>query len=152
MPSHHKGPPREILALTTYIKLVRATDSVTTRIFRRGTCGALTPSQFAVIEALYHLGPLRQRDIGSKLLKSGGNITLIIDNLEKQGLVRRERSAQDRRNVMVSLSPLGRKLIGRIFPAHVAAIVDELGVLTPDEQRALGALCKKLGKRDKPAE
>lgn len=50
-----------------------------------------------MLEALYHKGPLCKRDIAAKILKSTGNITLLIDNLEKNGLVRRERDNEDRR-------------------------------------------------------
>jgi len=147
MPSHYQGNAQEVLALDTYIKLMRAAESVAARLFQCGTFGDLTPSQFAVLEALYHLGPLCQSEIGSKLLKSGGNITLVVDNLEKQALVRRERTADDRRMVMVSLTPAGRERIGQLLPEHVAAIVQELSALAPDEQRALGELSRKLGKR-----
>jgi MarR family 2-MHQ and catechol resistance regulon transcriptional repressor len=147
MPSHYRGTSQEVLALDTYIKLMRAAESVAARLFQRGTFGDLTPSQFAVLEALYHLGPLCQSEIGSKLLKSGGNITLVVDNLEKQALVRRERTADDRRMVMVSLTPAGRERIGQLLPEHVAAIVQEMSALAPDEQRGLGELCRTLGKR-----
>jgi MarR family 2-MHQ and catechol resistance regulon transcriptional repressor len=83
------------------------------------------------------------------LLKSGGNITLVIDNLEKQGLVQRERDPEDRRMIIVSLTPAGCELISKIFPAHVAAVVKELSYLTPEEQKTLGYLCRKLGKQEK---
>ena len=148
MPTHYKGSQKEVLALNTLIKLTRATDSVMARMFRRGTLGDITPTQFGVLEALLHLGPLCQGEISNKLLRSGGNITLVIDNLEKHGLVRRERDADDRRLVRVSLTKEGEALIGRIFPEHVKVIAEEMNTLTADEQKQLGALCKKLGKRE----
>jgi MarR family transcriptional regulator, 2-MHQ and catechol-resistance regulon repressor len=149
MPSHYCGSAEEVLALDTFIKLTRASDSIGARLLQENTFGDLTPSQFAVLEALYHLGPLCQSDIGAKLLKSGGNITLVIDNLEKQGLVSRQRERDDRRFVTVSLTESGRERIAGILPGHVVAIVNELSVLTPEEQRSLGRLCRKLGKKDK---
>lgn len=145
MPTHYEGTPSEKLALDTYIKLVRAADSVMARLARRGTMG-VTPSQFAVLEALYHLGPLPQNEVGAKLLKSDSNMTLVLDNLEKQQLVHRERSKADRRVVVVSLSDEGRRRIAGLLPDHVAAILDEMSCLTPDEQRLLGDLCRKLGR------
>jgi MarR family 2-MHQ and catechol resistance regulon transcriptional repressor len=149
MPTHYKGTAQEVLALNTFIKLTRAADSLGTRLFRRGTRGDLTTSQFGVLESLYHLGPMSQSEIGTKLLKSSGNITLVIDNLEKRGLVRRERDTDDRRVVTVSLTQAGRELIRRIFPGHVASIVEEMSVLTPEEQETLGRLCRKLGKQER---
>jgi MarR family 2-MHQ and catechol resistance regulon transcriptional repressor len=145
MPAHIAGTASETLALKTYIKLMRAGDSVGARIKGRRTLGALTISQFAVLEALYHLGPLRQNEVGAKTLRSPRNLTLVIDNLEKAGLVTRTRAAADRRAIVVALTPKGRRRIAAILPAHLAAIVEQMSVLTPEEQRQLGALCKKLG-------
>jgi MarR family 2-MHQ and catechol resistance regulon transcriptional repressor len=149
MPTHHKGTPREVRALDTFIKLTRATDSLVARLSQGEAFSDLTPSQFGVLESLYHLGPMRQGEISAKLLKSGGNITLVVDNLEKRGLVRRERDAKDRRVVIVSLTEAGRQLIRRIFPGHVADIVGEMSILTAEEQETLGRLCRKLGKQER---
>lgn len=146
MPTHYQGTPRDVLALDTFIKLTRATDSLLSRLAHRNTHPGLSASQFGVLEALYHLGPLCQSVLGEKLLKTGGNITMVIDNLEKSGLVRRERSTEDRRFITVSLTEAGRELIERIFPGHVQAISEEMSVLTAEEQRELGELCRKLGK------
>ena len=92
MATKYKGTPAEELALNTYIKLTRATSTFETRLAHRDTIDALTHTQFGVLEALYHLGPMCQNEIGAKLLKSGVNITLVIDNLEKRILVRRQRN------------------------------------------------------------
>jgi MarR family 2-MHQ and catechol resistance regulon transcriptional repressor len=149
MPTHYEGTTQEILALDTLIKLSRAADSVGSRLANGGTMGDLTPSQFGVLESLYHLGPLRQGEISAKLLKSGGNITRVVDNLEKRGLVKRERSECDRRVITVSLAPAGEQLIEHIFPGHVAAIVGEMRILTQQEQETLGRLCRILGKQQR---
>jgi MarR family 2-MHQ and catechol resistance regulon transcriptional repressor len=148
MPTHHKGTAKEVLALDTFIKLTRATETLGARLQHSGTLGELTGSQFGVLESLYHLGPMCAGELSTKLLKSGGNITLVIDNLEKQGLVRRERDVHDRRMIIISLTPAGHELISRIFPKHLAAIVAEMNCLTPEEQKTLGSLCRKLGKRE----
>jgi MarR family 2-MHQ and catechol resistance regulon transcriptional repressor len=132
-------------ALNTYTKLMRAAESVTVRTSRHMTAAGLTISQFGVLEALLHKGPLCQRDIATKILKSTGNITMVIDNLEKRGLVRRERDNQDRRYLTVHLSATGRVLVSRVFAGVESSIVTELAVLSGDEQGQLGALCKKLG-------
>ncbi len=90
MPTHYSGTPKEVLALDTYIKLTRVVNGLVGRVSSNVALGGLTISQFGVLEALLHLGPLSQTMIGGKLLKSGGNITLVIDNLEKDGFVRRQ--------------------------------------------------------------
>ena len=145
MKRRYRGNQKEIRALRTYVKLMRAAESVTARTHRHLSSTGLTISQFAVLEALYQLGSLSQREIGQKILRSSGNITMVIDNLEKNGLVRRERSETDRRFFIVHLTDTGYHLINKIFPPHAAVIAEDLGVLTAAEQDTLGRLCKKLG-------
>ena len=152
MPTHYTGTPEEIRALNAFIKLTRSTEALTARLNQCGTLEELTVSQFGVLETLYHLGPMCQSEIGGKLLRSGGNITLVIDNLEKQGLVRRDRDLEDRRMVIVSLTPAGEQRIAQIFPRHLAMIVQEMNTLTAEELDTLGTLCKKLGKGRRQAE
>ena len=146
MPTHYQGPPETVRALDTFIKLTRATESIMARLSRKGTIAPLSHSQFAVLEALYHLGPLTQGQVSAKLLKSTGNITLVVDNLEKGGWVQRTRENEDRRQVTIHLTEAGQTLIERIFPAHASAICEEINALTAEEQAILSALCIKLGK------
>lgn len=145
MGTRYRGRPAEIQALNAYIKLMRASNSVQGRLDRRLVSLGLTESQLGVLEALHHLGPLGQGAVGRKLFVSGSNVTTVVDNLERRGLVRRQRDARDRRNVVLHLTPRGRRLIAGLFPGHVTAIVREFSVLTAAEQATLGRLCKKLG-------
>lgn len=136
-------------ALNTYTKLMRAAESVTGRTGRIMAASDLTVSQFGILEALFHKGPLCQRDIATKILKSTGNITMVIDNLERRGLVRRERSIDDRRYITIHLSNEGQRLIAEVFPRVLAAIVEEMGILEKTEQDELGRLCRVLGLRER---
>ncbi|UFS72518.1 MarR family transcriptional regulator [Geomonas sp. RF6] len=136
-------------ALDAYTKLMRAAESVTSRTARHMAAADLTVSQFGVLEALYHKGPLCQRDIASKILKSSGNITVVIDNLEKRGLVRRERGAEDRRYITIYLTDGGDALITGLFPRIMEAIVAEMGILNANEQEELARLCRSIGLRDR---
>lgn len=145
MPTHFIGSRAEVRTLDTFIKLTRCTNSLLARLAERNTIDDLTYSQFAVLEALYHLGPLTQGEVSQKVLKSGSNMTMVIDHLERDGLVRRERDAQDRRVIRVHLTEAGSRKLEAIMPRHVAALVEEFGVLSASEQATLGALCKKLG-------
>lgn len=141
----YRGSRAEVNALNTFIKLMRATDSLLSRLSPVLASTRLTPGQFGALEVLFHRGPLCQRELGRKLLRSGGNITMVVDNLERRGLVRRERG-EDRRFITLHLTKEGRQLIQRIFPKHVDALVQEMQILTEAEQKELGRLCKKLGK------
>ena len=132
--------------LDTFIKLTRCTNSVLARLAERNTVGERTPSQFAVLEALYHLGHMTQGTVSNKVLKSVSNITTVIDHLERDGLVRRERDEKDRRVIHVHLTEAGKRKIEAVLPGHVAVLVEEFSVLTAEEQETLGELCKKLGR------
>ena len=143
--SRYKGTKNEVRALGAFVKLVRAADSVTARIHRYLRDESLSVSQFGVLEALFHIGPLSQSDVAKKILKSTGNITMVIANLEKRGLVRRERQKDDRRYYRIHLTDAGKKTIESIFPRHAAKIIDEMKVLSHQEQETLGNLCRKLG-------
>lgn len=142
--ARYHGDSKEILALSTFVKLVRATETVSGRVHSHLQEIDLTVSQFGVLETLYHLGPMCQRDIARKVLKSSGNITTVIGNLEKRGLVFRKRDENDRRYFNVMLTDEGAQILARFFPNHAGRITDLMNTLTMSEQQELGRLCKKL--------
>ena len=146
MPTHYAGTRAEMRTLDTFIKLSRCHGSVMARLAACNTIGDLTFSQFAVLEALYYLGHMTQGEISSKILKSTSNLTTVIDNLERNGLVRRERDTKDRRVIHIHLTEAGTSKIEAVFPDHVAALAEIFSILSAAEQQTLGALCKKLGK------
>jgi MarR family 2-MHQ and catechol resistance regulon transcriptional repressor len=146
MPTHFRGSEKSVRALNAYINLVRATDSLLAAAGAHIEAEGLTLGQFGVLESLFHLGPMCQKTLAEKLLRSPGNVTLVVDNLERKGWVRRERQKDDRRMITIHLTPEGRSLISRTFPPHVKAIVKELSRLDSDELETLRRLCRKLGK------
>jgi MarR family 2-MHQ and catechol resistance regulon transcriptional repressor len=145
VPTHYAGDEVTRRALDTYIKLSRARKTVGSLSARMLAEYGLTESQFGALEALYYLGPMNQSDIGDKLLVTGGNMTMVVNNLEKRGLVQRERDAADRRQWRVSLTAEGHRLIADLFPKHAQNLVDLMSALTQDQQDQLGHLCKILG-------
>lgn len=145
MGTHFDGNLEEKRALDAYIKLSRAAEAVSHCINEHLRTANLTVSQFGVLEALYHLGPLQPRQLGEKILRSSGNMTLVIDNLVKRGLVVRQRRTDDRRRVDVELTEMGRELVTAVLPTHVQGVVNTFTALSIDEIDQLAALCKKLG-------
>lgn len=131
--------------LKAFIKLVRAAESVTVRSHKHLYQANLSFGQFAVIEALYNLGPLCQKDLAQKILKTPRNITMIVDNLEKRGLVRRERDACDRRFLNIHLTDEGKEVFKKVFPQHVKRLEQEMNILSTQELEELGRLCRILG-------
>ena len=146
MGTRHRGPIDEINALNTFIKLQRAAESVSTRVHSVLPDG-LTITQFGVLEALHHIGPLCQGELAEKLLRSSGNLTLVVDNLEKADYVLRERDPADRRFVVVRLTDKGQSFINEIFPKILANVTREMAALSSTELLDLGRLCKKVGLR-----
>ena len=144
MGTRHRGTIEEINALNAFIKLQRAAESVSVRI-HTVLPESLTITQFGVLEALHHIGPLCQSELAEKLLKSGGNLTLVVDNLEKAGYVTRERDPADRRYVVVRLTGKGETFIASLFPKVVGNVTREMNALSSTELADLGRLCKKIG-------
>lgn len=146
MAAHFSGTPRQTRALDTYIKLMRASNTVSARLNRTlAREHRLTESQLGVLEALLHLGPMSQTQLCAKILRSGSNLTTVLDNLERDGLVQRIRDTSDRRVQMVHLTEEGRRHIAGVFPAHVQTIVEALDGLSATEHAELARLCRKLG-------
>jgi MarR family 2-MHQ and catechol resistance regulon transcriptional repressor len=145
MATRHRGSEKEVRALNAYIALMRAAESVTGRLQARLTGASLTAGQFGALEALYHLGPMRPNELARKLLRSAGNMTTVLDNLEKHGLAVRRREKDDRRCLTVHITDAGRRLMERLFPGHVSDLVREFAVLTGAEQDELRRLCRVLG-------
>jgi MarR family 2-MHQ and catechol resistance regulon transcriptional repressor len=146
MGTRHRGTIEEINALNAFIKLQRAAESVSVRV-HSALPPELTVTQFGVLEALHHIGPLCQSELAEKLLKSGGNLTLVVDNLEKAGYVARERDPADRRFVVVKLTPKGQAFIAALFPKVVANVTREMAALSSTEISDFGRLLKKVGRQ-----
>jgi len=142
---HGVDDPATVAAVRAYVKLMRATRSVTARLEPALAACALTLTQLGVLEAVLHLGPLTHRELGRKLLTSPANLSDVIDKLETRGLVRRVRDVQDRRQVRVELTGTGHDLIRDVFPRHAADIAQAMGGLAPAELERLGVLLKQVG-------
>lgn len=133
------------LALSMWVKLARAFSVFSKRTVEQIRTFGLTEPQFGVIECLGHLGNLPLGDLSSRMLMSCGNATVIIDNLEKEGLVERIREKKDRRVIKVGLTEKGQKLFDEIFVQHAEYVAELASVLTEEEQENLSFLLKKLG-------
>jgi MarR family transcriptional regulator, 2-MHQ and catechol-resistance regulon repressor len=133
------------LALSMWVKLTRAHDTFNHLTAANIRSFGLTPAQFGVIECLGHLGSMLIGDLTRKHLVSGGNMTVVVDNLEKDGLVERLVSKEDHRAFYVKLTPKGNRLFDKIFMKHAQYIVKLASELSESEQTELGVLLKKLG-------
>ncbi|MBU3127980.1 MarR family winged helix-turn-helix transcriptional regulator [Clostridium tagluense] len=132
------------LNLKALIALSRCTQNVHKREYKTIKEGGLTVSQFAVLEILYHKGDLRVCEIIDKILSTGGNMTVVIDNLVKVNLVKRLTDPKDRRVNLISITEEGKTLMSGIFPKHLENINEIFSSLTIEEKKNLIVLLKKL--------
>jgi len=105
----------------------------------------LTVGEFAVLEALYHKGPLLLNEVQRKVLVSSGGVTYLMDRLAERGLVERRPCPTDRRAVHAALTPFGEELMRKIFPEHARAMVRAVSGLDEAEQAEAIRLLRKLG-------
>jgi MarR family 2-MHQ and catechol resistance regulon transcriptional repressor len=132
-------------ALRVWISLARCYTTYSKAISAKVQEYGLTTPQFGVLEALYHLGPLSLGELADKLLVTGGNVTYVMDRLEDQGFVYRDRSGADRRVVQAKLTQEGRELIESVFPGHVDYVQHLCRHLDAGELTTLRRLLKQLG-------
>lgn len=145
MATRYAGSSKEKNALNLFIKFMRASNTVNRKNEEFIREYELNPGQFGVLESLYHLGPMCQKDIANKLLSSEGNVTQLIDKLEKQKLVRRMKNREDRRFIEINLTEKGELIMKKIFPTYARKLTEMMGVLSEKEKKMMGDLCKKLG-------
>ncbi len=145
MSTHYKGSKKTVDAFNSYIKLIRSAESLSSKINLKLNENGLTESQFGVLDSLFHLGPMKQKEIGKKILKSGGNITMVINNLEKRDLVRRKKGEKDKRQFIIHLTSKGKNLFQELLPDIARKIKKHFDILSKEEQKELQRLCKIVG-------
>ena len=145
MGTHYKGSLKEENALNSYIKLTRAYESFSSRLYMKLSNEGLTESQFFALDALYHLGPLNQKNLGKKIFRSEGNITMVVNNLEKQKLIKKKQSSKDKRVWIIKLKNDGRELYEKVFPKFLKSIIKEFEGIKEKEQIEFQKVCKRIG-------
>src|ERR1700721_205996 len=104
-------------------------------------------SDFGILEALLHKGPLPVNTIGPIVDLTPGSISVAVDRLFDKGLVSRVESGEDRQVRIVSLTPRGKELIAPAFRKHAGQMRKVFSELSPEELRSLELSLKKIGKR-----
>lgn len=135
---------RRRLSLQAFTLLSRSMNCINEAVHAPLSEYGLTTSQFGVLEAIDHLGPLSQRELAEKILKTPGNLTTVIDNLEKRALVERRTDPADRRRQFIHLTGEGEALIQQTAPPHRKRIEDGFSTLTVEEIRQLAKISRKI--------
>ncbi len=133
-------------ALKAWVVLARAYLAISRHVAADVARYELTSSEFGILEALYHKGPLLLGDLQRKILVTSGGVTYLVDRLERKGLVTRESFPGDKRSRFAVLTPEGSALIKHIFPGHARRLAKVLGALSPKEQKRLTGMLRELGK------
>jgi len=132
-------------ALNMWLKFIRAYSTYHKKVAEHLRGFGLSTSQYMVVECLGHFGPLLTGELCKKTFRSGGNMTFVLDALEKADLVKRYATQDDRRAIMVQLSPRGEELYKEASSGHGEYLSELAEVLTREEQQELARLAKKLG-------
>ena len=133
-------------SLKLFVVLSRAHAAVAAHAQADIARHGLTLTEFAVLEALYHKGPLLLGEVQRKILVTSGGVTYLVDRLAARGLVERQRCPTDRRAYYASLTPEGSALIAEIFPAHAAALDQAMEGLDAAEKDQAIRLLRQLGR------
>jgi len=136
----------DLSAVHLWLLLWKATKAVEALAGRSISQFGMIPTDFGVLEALLHKGPLTVKQIGEKVLLTSGSMTAAVDRLEKRGLVVRSNDAHDRRARIISLTPEGRELIERAFACHRDAMEEGLKGFSEAERIVLLPLLRSLGR------
>jgi len=132
------------LNLSTLIVFTRAEQKIHKMEYETMKAGGLTTSQFAVLEILYSKGDLKICEIIEKILTTSGNVTVVIKNLEKDGLVSKNIDPEDKRSMLISITDKGKKIMDEIFPKHIDNINNIFSILTTEEKLELKKILKKF--------
>ncbi|MGG3466465.1 MarR family transcriptional regulator [Neobacillus pocheonensis] len=132
-------------SLKLFIVLSRAYKAINEHVNKAIQANGLNPTEFAVLELLYHKGDQPMQQIGGKILLASGSITYVVDKLEQKGMLKRIACPKDRRVTYAQITDDGKKFIQEIFPDHAQQIDKLMSSLTAEEKMQAIELLKKLG-------
>lgn len=132
-------------SLKLYIVMSRAYRAINENVNKLITVNGLNPTEFAVLELLYHKGDQPLQQIGGKILLASGSITYVVDKLEEKGYLRRIACPSDRRVTFAQITDNGKQLIESIFPNHEQRIHEIMSELSTEEKDVAIELIKRIG-------
>ena len=145
MGTKFNGSTDEKLPLDCFIKLFRASEVIKNNSTRIVNERGFSDGQFFVLDTLYHLGSMSQKLLSEKIMRTEGNLTMIISNLLKRKLIKRIRSKDDERVFIISITDKGKSEYEKTFPFFLEAVKNGFSVLTKEEKIFFQNICKKLG-------
>lgn len=138
--------PEQAASLKLFVVLSKAYKAIMEQAIKDMKRHGLTPTEFMIMEILYHKGKVPLQQFAHKILMTSGSITYNIDKLAGKNLLRRVPCQDDRRVTYAEITDEGRQLFDRIFPIHTEAIHDVMEGLGLEDKEAATELLKRLGK------
>jgi MarR family 2-MHQ and catechol resistance regulon transcriptional repressor len=151
MGTHYKGTHKEINVLNSFIKLIRVYEKLSSHLYMLFEKEGLTESQFYALDVLYHLGQMSQKELGKKISRSEGNITMVVNNLLRRKLIKKKQNENDKRIYLITLTSEGKNLYEKVFPKFLKAIMNEFEGVNEKEHEEFQKICKRIGKKPIPA-
>ena len=136
----HAQDLKMVIALS---RSINAHNRAALEVFRKY---GLTEAQFAVLEVLYHKGPMKIGEITEKILSTAGNMTVVIQNMQRDGLIDCCQHPEDGRARLVSLSERGAGILQKLFPDYLEVVENFFSPLSGEEKKSVTQLLKKLMK------
>ena len=133
------------LALKALVVLMRSSQTVQDIVKQDMEKYGVNPTEFAVLELLYHKGEQPIQHIGKKILLASSSITYVVDKLEGKGFVERIACPNDRRVTYASITEAGKRFIEGAFPQHEKRIEEVFAPLSDEELNTMIVLLKKIG-------
>ncbi|EMT45769.1 MULTISPECIES: MarR family winged helix-turn-helix transcriptional regulator [Anoxybacillus] len=135
----------QTLSLKLFVVLSRAHKAVSEHVKHDIQRYGLNPTEFGVLDLLYHKGAQPIQQIGDKILLTSGSMTYVIDKLEEKGYIVRQRCEKDRRITYAVITDEGKALMDHIFPQHAQKMSDIFRSLSTEEKELAIHLLKKIG-------
>ncbi|MDF2926507.1 MAG: MarR family transcriptional regulator [Paenibacillaceae bacterium] len=142
----YETDPDRAASLKLFVVLSKAYNRIASQAIKDMKRHGLSPSEFTIMELLYHKGRIPLQQIGERILITSGSITYNIDKLEQKALLKRVPCAEDRRVIYAEITPDGSGLMERVFPLHAEVLHSAMAGLSSEEKASAALLLKKLGK------
>lgn len=145
MGTHYKGTEKETNTLNSFIKLVRAYESLSSRLYMLFEKYGLTESQFYTLDVLFNLGEMNQKELGKKISRSEGNITMVVNNLLRRKLIKKKQNEDDKRIYLITLTSEGKNLYEKVFPKFLRTVLIEFEGIKEKDHKWFQKICKQIG-------
>lgn len=138
--------PDIALSLSTWVEIMKAFNSIRSLELSLIEANGLTIGQFALLELLYHRGDQTIGAATKLAMSTPGNMTVVVKNLAKQGLITTRKNPADKRSSTLQITEEGKLLMDSLFPEHSRRITAFLSGLSAQEQKSVQELLRKLNK------